>query len=214
MTTRVIMGGSSGSQIVGMNDLSLLGGDDLASIMAGDFEIEGDDFDSGDDSDSGYDEEAQMGANRSGKNKRRQRMLRAARAALATRVAARNAVMVKQVEPTNARVFPMGFESPFAIPSGDSVLIIGRPQVIFRPEYLRVPSDIAGDFAIDDIKVGKDSQFVAPGPIPARLLQENAIGSRMQMDTAQISQEITVAVTNRSGADRIFAAGMWGNAVE
>jgi hypothetical protein len=140
--------------------------------------------------------------------------MQAVRQEAAVRAAARNAVMVKHNEPTTARVFPMGFESPAVIPSGDSVLIIARPQVIFRPEYLRVPSDIAGDFAIDDIKVGKDSQFVAPGPIPARLLQENAIGSRMQMDTAQISQEITVAVTNRSGADRVFAAGMWGNAVE
>lgn len=206
MSTKVIMGGTSGKQIVGMNDLSLMGEDDLASIMSGDFDIEGDDYD------TGYDEEAQMSGN--AQTRKRSRLQRAARAALTNRIAAKNAVMVRDIEPTHARVFPMGFESPAPIASGDSVLIIARPQVIFRPEYLRVPSDIAGDFAIDDIKVGKDSQFVAPGPIPARLLQENAIGSRMQMDTAQISQEITVAVTNRSGADRVFAAGMWGNAVE
>lgn len=182
---RVIMGGTSGYQIQGMNDYSVLGDDELARILSGDDEI----------TPQGVD-------------------MNAVRQEAAIRAASRNAVMLKNIEPTHARVFPMGFESPEAIASGDSVLIVARPQVIFRPEYLRVPSDIAGDFAIDDIKVGKDSQFVAPGPIPARLLQENAIGSRMQMDTAQISQEITVGVTNRSGADRVFSAGMWGNAVE
>lgn len=183
-SNRVIMGGTSGYQIQGMNDYSVLGDDELARILAGD---------------DGDPQPLDMNA---------------VRQEAAIRAASRNAVMLKNIEPTHARVFPMGFESPAAIESGDSVLIIARPQVIFRPEYLRVPSDIAGDFVVDDIKVGKDSQFVAPGPIPARLLQENAIGSRMQMDTAQISQEITVAVTNRSGAERIFAAGMWGNAVE
>lgn len=188
-SSRVIMGGTSGYQIQGMNDYSVLGDDDLARILSGD---DGDD-----------DGQQQQGVN-----------MVAVRQEAAIRAASRNAVMLKNIEPTHSRVFPMGFESPAAIASGDSVLIIGRPQVIFRPEYLRVPSDIAGDFAIDDIKVGKDSQFVAPGPIPARLLQENAIGSRMQMDTAQISQEITIGVTNRSGADRFFSAGMWGNAVE
>lgn len=172
--------------------LNLISGDDVADMLAisGKYEIMGDDEDVTGLSDA------------------------SAKRAIAERIMAKNAKLLKEVAPTQARVFPLGFVSSGLIAPGASQIIISRPQVIYRGERLVVPSDVAGDFTIDDVKVGKDSQFVADGPIPARALQENAWGVYFQLDTAQISQNIQLSVTNISGASRTFRAMLIGSAVE
>lgn len=130
------------------------------------------------------------------------------------RVMAKNALIVKDSKPTHARRFPLGFVSNGTILAGDSATITSRPQVLFKGERLVVPSDVAGDFVIDDVKVGKDSQFVAEGAIPARVLQENAVDVYFELDTAQISQDISISVTNIGGAPRTFRAALIGKAAE
>lgn len=130
------------------------------------------------------------------------------------RILARNGVLMRDRPPTQARLFPLGFGSDGPVAAGDTVLIQTRPQVIFRGELVVVPSDIAGDFTIDDIKIGKDSQLVADAPLPARCLQEDSVNVVMQLDTAQIGIDITLAVTNIGGAPRTFRALMMGKAVE
>ena len=97
--------------------------------------------------------------------------MEAARAA----ILARNGLLLKKTAPTKSRRFPLGFASVGTVAATTSATIVSRPQVLFRGERLVVPSDIAGDFTIDDVKVGKDSQFVAEGSIPARALQEDGI---------------------------------------
>lgn len=134
--------------------------------------------------------------------------------AVAAKIMGRNALMLKETQPTKSRVFPLGFESDGAVDAGESTTITSRPQVLFRGERLVIPSDIAGDFVIDDVKVGKDSQFVAEGSIPGRVLQENAVDVAFQLDTAQISQDITISATNISGAPRTFRAALIGQAAE
>lgn len=129
-------------------------------------------------------------------------------------VMAQNALIVRDDPPTNARRFPLGFESATPIAAGDSVTITSRPQTLFKGQRLVVPSDIAGDFVIDDLKVGKDSQFVAEGSIPGRVLQENATMVDFDLDTAQISQDISISVTNIGGAPRTFRAALWGKVAE
>lgn len=71
-------------------------------------------------------------------------------------------------------------------------------QVIFRPERLVIPSSIAPDFLITDIKVGRNSQFVSSGAVPAVLFAESALGVRLKMDTAQISMFMMISVTNQN----------------
>jgi hypothetical protein len=129
-------------------------------------------------------------------------------------IAAASGLVLKETTPQNARTFPLGFVSNGAIAAGASVTIVSRPQVLFKGQRLVVPSDVAGDFSIDDVKVGKNSQFVAEGAIPARVLQENAFGVSFELDTAQISQDITLSVTNISGAARVFRAALIGRAAE
>lgn len=133
---------------------------------------------------------------------------------IATKIATANALIVKDDPPTNARRFPLGFESNGTVANAATVTITSRPQVLFKGQRLVIPSDIAGDFTVDDLKVGKDSQFVAEGSIPGRVLQENATMVEFDLDTAQISQDISLIITNIGGAPRTFRAALWGKVAE
>ncbi len=122
--------------------------------------------------------------------------------------------LLHESTPTKAREYPLGFASADTIAAGASSRITTRPQVPFRLDRLVVPSDIAGLFTIDDVKVGKNSQFAAEGAVPARVFQENSVGVCLKGDTAQISMDITLNVTNISGGASRFRAAVIGPAVE
>lgn len=138
----------------------------------------------------------------------------ASRQAAAAKILAQHGLLLKEVQPNKARRFPIGFTSDGVIPAGASATIVSRPQVLFKGERVVVPSDIAGDFTIDDLKVGKNSMFASESSLPARCMQEDAVGVQMNMDTAQISQDLSIAVTNISGADRTFRAMIVGKVAE
>lgn len=139
--------------------------------------------------------------------------LPAMQAALAQKIV-NNGLVVTNTRPTKARQFPLGFESAAAIAPGATAQITSRPQVPFRGERLTVPSDIAGSFSILDLRVGKNSQFVNAGAVPARVFQENATNMSLQCDTAQISQDVTISVQNIGGAPQTFRAALMGSALD
>ena len=121
--------------------------------------------------------------------------------------------LLRTLPPRSAREFVIGLGST-ALPGLSSANISVQPQVIFRPERIVIPSNLAADFLITDVKVGKNSQLVSPGAIPAVVFVENAFGVRLKMDTAQIAQFITISVTNQNGAARNFQGAIIGPAVE
>lgn len=132
---------------------------------------------------------------------------------LQQQVAGRNAVLVQQRGPTRARQFPLGFPTT-ALAAGASAVITTSPQVTFRPRRLVIPSDIAGSILVNDLKVGKNSMFPSANPIPGRMFTEVGVGVDLQLDTAQISQIISLNVTNTSGGAVTFNAGIIGDAIE
>jgi hypothetical protein len=133
--------------------------------------------------------------------------------ALAERRAMAGALLHERA-PSKSREYPLGFASDAPVAAGASASITTRPQVPFRLDRLVVPSDLAGLFTIDDVKVGKNSQFAAEGAVPARIFQENGVGVCLKGDTAQISMNVTIRVTNISGAASMFRAAVIGPAVE
>ena len=171
----------------------LLDGDDEAGEFVGD--------DSGDDI---------LGAVLAKKksNAKKQAM---ARDLLRRRVAAGS--LLRSVSSRSSREYALGLGST-SVAGNSSANINVQPQVIFRPERLVVPSNIAVDFLITDIKVGKNSQLVSTGALPAVMFTENAFGVRLKMDTAQISMFVTISVTNQNPAARNFQGGLVGPAVE
>ena len=121
--------------------------------------------------------------------------------------------LLRSVSPRSSREYALGLGST-SVGGQASANINVQPQVIFRPERLVVPSNIAVDFLITDIKVGKNSQLVSTGALPAVMFTENAFGVRLKMDTAQISMFVTISVTNQNPAARNFQGGLVGPAVE
>ena len=141
-------------------------------------------------------------------NARKQAM---ARDLMARRVA--SGALLRSVPPRNAREYALGLGST-SVAGTSSANINVQPQVIFRPERLVVPSNLAMDFLITDIKVGKNSQLVSTGALPAVMFTEQAFGVRLKMDTAQISMFVTVSGTTPNPAARNFQGGLVGPAVE
>lgn len=128
-------------------------------------------------------------------------------------VEARQARLVREKGPGRVRQFPLGFPTT-TIAGGASETITAQTQVIFRPRRLLIPSDIAGSLLVNDLKVGKNSMFPSADPIPARVFSENAVGVDLQLDTAQVSQLISLSIENTSGADVDFNACVIGDALE
>lgn len=116
--------------------------------------------------------------------------------------------------PSKGRYWPLGFDSVVTIAAGASAVIESSPQVEFRPERLVVPDSIAGSFLIQDLKVGKNSQFISNDPIPAEAFQTDATNVVLRMDSAKISQIISITVNNISGAAARFFASLMGPAIE
>ena len=135
----------------------------------------------------------------------------AAQALMQRRVSA--GALLRGVPPRNSREYALGLGST-SVSGSSSANINVQPQVIFRPERLVIPSNLAVDFLITDIKVGKNSQLVSTGALPAVMFTEVAFGVRLKMDTCQISMFVTLSVTNQNPSARNLQGGIVGPAVE
>jgi hypothetical protein len=132
--------------------------------------------------------------------------------ALATK-RAQSGSLLRSMPPRSSREFALGLGST-NVAGSSSANINVQPQVIFRPERLVIPSNVAPDFLITDIKVGKNSQLVSTGALPAVGFTETAFGVRLKMDTCQISMFVTLTVTNQNVVAKNFQGMIIGPAVE
>lgn len=92
--------------------------------------------------------------------------------------------------------------------------VTSRPQFIFRGEYLRVPSSIAQQFDIVDIKVAGRSQLVGSAALPAATFAENVVSKPLRMETASVAQDITLVVENLTPQARRFSASLVGTVID
>jgi hypothetical protein len=122
-------------------------------------------------------------------------------------------VRVHSEEPQHERQFPIGFELT-NIAAGDEEDIEVKPQVLFRGERLAIAQSIARYFDVLDIKVGKDSQLAATGPLTGEAFETRAVGVRMELDTAQPGIVITLRVKNIDTAAHDFKAVLYGRVLE
>lgn len=129
--------------------------------------------------------------------------------ALVQKIASRNAGAVVQRELDRRRRYPLGVV-PTSITAGTQSQIPASPQNLFRPERLVIPSDIAFDSGVVDIKVGNVSQFVQSAEVPGALFSEVAINTGVNFDTAEIGNQISATIRNKSGATIEFSAGFVG----
>lgn len=175
-------------QFVGADDLSflnsLVSGEDLQALISGDGTSE------------------IIGAvKKAAGNAKKQAALR--------QLAMRSAGAVIKRGLDRRRRYPLGVV-PTTITSGDTETIPTTPQNLFRPERLVIPSDIAFDVGVTDVKVGNQSQFVETSEVPGSLFSEVAINTGVTFDTAEIGNQISVQIRNKSLSDVEFTAGFVG----
>jgi len=125
------------------------------------------------------------------------------------KIAQRNAGAVVQRDLDRRRRYPLGVV-PTSIASGVQSQITTSPQNLFRPERLVIPSDIAFDSGVVDIKVGNTSQFVQSAEVPGALFSEVAINTGVNFDTAEIGNQVSCTIRNKSSSTFEFAAGFVG----
>lgn len=102
-----------------------------------------------------------------------------------------------------------------AIAGESTANISTQPQVIFKPERLEVPDEIVRDFFLVDLMVGRYSQLVSPGAIPMSMFVDcRHRYLKLDMDTAPISQFITVRVMNTNPNYRYFYGAIVGRRLE
>ena len=107
------------------------------------------------------------------------------------------------------RRYPLGFV-PTDIIAANSQSIPAAPQNMFRPERLVIPSDISFDVGVKDIKVGNQSQLAQSVEVPGALFSEVAIDTQVTFDTAEVGNQISVDIRNKTAASLPFTAGLIG----
>lgn len=121
--------------------------------------------------------------------------------------------MVSSLKPTAQRNLFLGFTQT-GIAANALATITVQPQLPFRGYRLSVPGQFAPFFTIVDIKVGKDSQLVNPGAVPATSFSEVSVGDNISMDTCSVGQLITLQVQNIDGAAaHDFRATLFGKTI-
>ncbi len=131
------------------------------------------------------------------------------KAAALKQLAMRNAGAVVNRGLDRRRRYPLGFV-PTAVAAATTVQIPSAPQNLYRPERLVIPSDIAFDAGVADIKVGNQSQLVQSVEVPAALFSEVAINTGVTFDTAEVGNQVSVNIRNKSAAAFEFTAGLVG----
>jgi hypothetical protein len=154
-----------------------------------------------------------IGAARKGKHQRASALKRVAQKISEYRKIDPGAVAVHQRKLDKRRRFPLGFQ-PTTVPAGVNSNIPAAPQDLFRPERLVIPSDVAFDFGVQDVKVGNTLQLVSGGEVPAALFTEVSIDTHVHFKTAEIGNQISVSVRNKTTGDIEFSAGVIGTVVQ
>ena len=115
--------------------------------------------------------------------------------------------------PNKMRQMPLGFPTT-AIAAGVTTTVTATTQVLFRGRRLLIPASIAASVLINDLKVGKNSQLPSSGPVPGQAFSEDAVGVDLSLDTAEISQTISINLSNTSLGALTFNATMLGDSAE
>lgn len=140
---------------------------------------------------------------------------RAAQFALAMKAAA-GKKLVQTRGPTKSRQYVLGYASASLAAAGTET-ITRRPQVPFKGRRLVVADTAVGGpdaFTITDIRVGKNSQLVTTDAIPAAAFSSSSFGVDLDLDTCQVTMDLSIAVSNISAAAATFRAAMIGDAIE
>jgi hypothetical protein len=87
------------------------------------------------------------------------------------------------------------------------MLIVVQPLVRFRPTRLTVDPGVCDGFAIQDVKVGRDSQFLTATPVQGIFASP---GIDLYMDEAGPGIPIKILVENKNSVTMSFKGALIG----
>lgn len=117
-----------------------------------------------------------------------------------------------QRPPSAKQVVFLGF-GPQSINGSATFVFNSQPQRIFRGERLTIPSALANNFQVNDLKVGTDSMNVGAGPIPAAIFSELGMLVALEIETASPGILILLSVSNLTAGPQSFFSGLLGTSV-
>ena len=122
---------------------------------------------------------------------------------------------VKSRQPTSSYRLPLPIDTgAVAIVAGAAAVISLLPVQPFRATQLRLDPVAAPNFQITDIKVGRKSQLLGAGAIPATAFSALNPDCRVSFDTAQTSEPLVITVINVSGAAARLTGVLLGETIE
>jgi len=101
--------------------------------------------------------------------------------------------------------------------AGATGVLTAQPQRPIRLERLFLDSPTAGglsNFAVSNIVIGADQQFVNTGNAPAIMFSFNAVGANLRGTTANPGIVIAITVVNVSGAPATIGGAVIGTSLE
>lgn len=105
-------------------------------------------------------------------------------------------------------------QTPDQLPSVAEIVVVS--DVAFRAERLVVAADIAPLFVIEDIRVGRASQFVGGGGVSAELFASHMVGMDLSLDAAAagIEMRFRVRYVGKDPRGARFMASLIGRGVD
>ncbi len=120
-----------------------------------------------------------------------------------------NQPTLQNTDPNKYFEQPLGFVTKGVLTTAVGTAI-SKPQDVFRPTRLSVPSAIVTFFTIQNIRIGTNSQLVGTTEMPAQVYSELAVGSAFLLGTANVGIDISIDFTNTDTATHDFRAVMFG----
>jgi hypothetical protein len=122
--------------------------------------------------------------------------------------------VLKAGQYSKARNIVAGFPTTAVAAAPGAAVIVTQPQRLFRPERLSIPDAIAEAFLVTALNIGTTNQFGSVDPVPGGVFKASAVGVVLKLDTAQVGNNISIAVTNITGGILNFNAALIGPAIE
>ncbi|HAW09833.1 MAG TPA: hypothetical protein DCX12_01945 [Chloroflexi bacterium] len=96
------------------------------------------------------------------------------------------------------------------VPPKQACNISTQPYSRFKASRLVIPAEIAEHFSVIDMKVGRNSQVVATGSMPAMVFNETVRIPNLKLDPCDVSQFLTLSIENISDLPQVFSAAWVG----
>ena len=146
--------------------------------------------------------------------------------------------MIRDEDPRGDRTV-LGIESSDPMYPAEAALICARPQVPFRADRFCVDEAVAGDFVVNDIRLGNRSMFVQSSDVAGSIFSsrvkldalkpvldaqgfwtikinaplEDLLGVAIDFPVCEVGQELLVQVTNVSTQNVMFRGAFFGRVV-